>query len=168
MHERGERCALRPGNVHSADDWEEVLKLVIARCADHHVMRFFRADSAFAIPELYKTLEAAGYFYAIWLRVNRVLQGRIAHLLKRPVGRPPKGVNRVYGDGCIRRHHGTSPAVLSHGSNGIRVSCSRAPVLSLSTDPRSGTGSSDFTISVARQNSTFLGRLLQNILPGND
>jgi hypothetical protein len=29
-----ERCALRPGNVHSADGWEEVLKPVIARYAD--------------------------------------------------------------------------------------------------------------------------------------
>ncbi len=29
---------------------------------------------------------------------NRVIQGRIAHLLKRPVGRPPKGVKRIYGD----------------------------------------------------------------------
>jgi hypothetical protein len=61
-------------------------------------MRFFRGDAAFAIPALYKTLETAGYFYAIRLRANRVLQGRIGHLLKRPVGRPPKGVKRVYGD----------------------------------------------------------------------
>mgnify|MGYP000352269754 CR=1 FL=1 len=93
-----ERCALRPGNVHSADGWEAVLKPVIARYADRHLMRLFRGDAAFAIPELYKTLEAAGYFYAIRLRANRVLQSRIAHLLKRPVGRPPKGVKRVYGD----------------------------------------------------------------------
>jgi len=50
------------------------------------------------MPELYKTLETAGDFYAIRLRANRVLQGRIAHLLKRPVGRPPKGVKRVYSD----------------------------------------------------------------------
>jgi hypothetical protein len=93
-----ERCALRPGNVHSADGWEEVLKPVIARYADRHLMRFFRGDAAFAIPELYKTLELENYFYAIRLRANRVLQGKIAHLLKRPVGRPPKGVKRIYGD----------------------------------------------------------------------
>jgi hypothetical protein len=61
-------------------------------------MRFFRGDAAFSIPELYKTLEAGRYYYAIRLRTNRVLQGRIAHLLKRPVGRPPKGVKRIYGD----------------------------------------------------------------------
>jgi hypothetical protein len=51
-----ERCALRPGNVHSTDGWQGVLKPVIARYADRHLMRFFRADAAFAIPELYKTL----------------------------------------------------------------------------------------------------------------
>ena len=93
-----ERCALRPGNVHSADGWEAVLKPVIARYADRHLMRLSRGDAAFAIPELYKILETAGYFYAIRLHANRVLQSRIAHLLKRPVGRPPKRVKRVYGD----------------------------------------------------------------------
>ncbi len=87
-----ERCALRPGNVHSADGWEAVLKPVIARHADRHLMRFFWGDAAFAFPILYKTLEAERYYYAIRLHTNRVLQGRISHLLKRPVGRPPKGV----------------------------------------------------------------------------
>jgi len=84
--------------VHSADEWEAVLKPVMARYADRHLMRFFRGDAAFALPKLYKTLEAERYYYAIRLRTNRVLQGRIAHLLKRPVGRPPKGVKRIYGD----------------------------------------------------------------------
>jgi len=73
------------------------LKPVMARYADHHLMRFFRGDAAFAIPELYKNLEADGYFYAIRLRANRVLQDRFAHLLKRPVGRPPNHVRRIYG-----------------------------------------------------------------------
>lgn len=98
MHEKGERCALRPGNLHSADGWEEVLKPVMARYADRHLMQVFRADAAFAISKLYKTLEAEEYYYAIRLGTNCVLQGRIAHLLKRPVGRPPKGVKRIYGD----------------------------------------------------------------------
>jgi hypothetical protein len=72
-----ERCALRPGNVHSADGWEVVLKPVIARYADRHLMRFFQGDAAFTIPELYRTLEAEDYFYAIRLRANRVLQSKI-------------------------------------------------------------------------------------------
>ena len=93
-----ERCALQPGNVHSADGWKDVLKSVMARYADRHLMRFFRGDAAFAIPDLYEMLEAESYFYAIRLRTNRVLQGRIAHLLKRPVGRPPNHVRRTCGD----------------------------------------------------------------------
>jgi hypothetical protein len=31
-----ERCALRPGNVHSADGWENVLKLAICQHVDRH------------------------------------------------------------------------------------------------------------------------------------
>ena len=93
-----ERRALRPGNVHSADGWKDVLKSAMARYADRHLMRFFRGDAAFAIPDLYGMLEAESYFYAIRLRTNRVLQGKIAHLLKRPVGRPPNHVRRTYGD----------------------------------------------------------------------
>ena len=63
--------ALRNGNVHSADDWKALLAPVIARYAERDIMRFFRGDAAFAIPELYETLEAAGYFYAIRLKKKR-------------------------------------------------------------------------------------------------
>jgi hypothetical protein len=92
-----ERCTLRPGNDHSAGGWEAVLKPVIARCADRHMIRFFRADAAFSIPGLCEIPEAKDYFQTIRLRTNRVLQGRIAHPLKRPTGRPPKGGKRIYG-----------------------------------------------------------------------
>jgi hypothetical protein len=37
-------------------------------------------------------LEVEGYNYTIRLKANSVLQVHIAHLLKRPVGRPPKYV----------------------------------------------------------------------------
>ena len=93
-----ERCKLRPGNVHSADGWEEVLKPVMARYDGRDILRLFRADAAFALPALYVTLETAGYLYAIRLPKNTILQERIADLLKRPVGRPPNEVRRVYGD----------------------------------------------------------------------
>ena len=86
------RKSLDTGGIHTC--WA---RAVMARYADRHLMRLFRGDAAFAIPSLYKTLEAEGYFYAIRLRANRVLQGRIAHLLKRPVGRPPNHVRRIYG-----------------------------------------------------------------------
>ncbi|MCA1776776.1 MAG: IS1380 family transposase, partial [Loktanella sp.] len=57
-----ERCALRHGNVHSADGWQDVLDPVIARYAKRDIMRFFRADAAYAIPAIYARLEEAGYF----------------------------------------------------------------------------------------------------------
>jgi len=94
-----ERCALRHGNVHSADGWQDVLDPVIARYAKRDLMRFFRADAAYAIPAIYGRLEAAGYFYAIRLPANSVLREKIAHRLTRPVGRPsPTKVKRLYED----------------------------------------------------------------------
>ena len=91
-----ERCALRPGNVHSADGWREVLEPVVSRYRDRKLRRYFRADAAFASPEVYEFLEAEGFLYAIRLPANRVLQQSIAHLLRRPVGRPPKEVRRYH------------------------------------------------------------------------
>ncbi len=92
-----ERCALRNGNVHSADDWKALLTPVIERYAQRDIMRFFRGDAAFAIPELYETLETAGYSYAIRLKKNAVLEDKISHRLTRPVGRPSKTkVKRFY------------------------------------------------------------------------
>ena len=43
-------------------------------------------DAAFALPDVYEFLEAEGFGYAIRLPANTILQGNIAHLLKRPVG----------------------------------------------------------------------------------
>jgi hypothetical protein len=91
-----ERCALRPGNVHSADGWQEVLEPVVARYRGKFKRRYFRADAAFANPEVYEFLEVEGYKYAIRLPANRVLQERITYLLKRPVGRPPNHVQRFH------------------------------------------------------------------------
>jgi hypothetical protein len=91
-----ERCALRPGNVHSADGWKNVLEPVVARYRKRDLRRYFRGDAAFANPEVYEFLEAEGYKYAIRLPANRLLQERIGSLLKRPVGRPPLTVGRCY------------------------------------------------------------------------
>ena len=91
-----ERCALRPGNVHSADGWRPTLEPVVARYRDRDLRRYFRADAAFANPEVYEFLEVEGFKYAIRLPANQVLQQRIAYLLKRPVGRPPNHVQRFH------------------------------------------------------------------------
>ena len=85
-----ERCALRPGNVHSAEDWRSVLAPVIARYRESGLALYFRGDAAFSKPEIYDVLESEGIGYAIRLPANRVLQERIGHLLTRPVGRPPR------------------------------------------------------------------------------
>ena len=91
-----ERCALRPGNVHSAHGWREVLEPVVKRYRKRKLRRYFRADAAFASPAVYEFLEAEGFLYAIRLPANRVLREYIAHLLTRPVGRPPNHVRRYY------------------------------------------------------------------------
>src|SRR5918912_3183480 len=68
-----ERCALRPGNVHSAEGWREVLEPVVARYRGRVRRRYFRADAAFASPEVYSFLEVEGFRYAIRLPANRTL-----------------------------------------------------------------------------------------------
>ena len=69
-----ERCSLRPGNVHSADNWASVLKPVVVRYKGRKVRLYFRGDAAFASPDLYEFLEAESYKYAIRLPRNHVLQ----------------------------------------------------------------------------------------------
>jgi Transposase DDE domain group 1 len=91
-----ERCELRPGNVHSADGWQDVLEPVVARYRGKVSRIYFRADAAFANPDVYEFLEGEGIKYAIRLPKNRVLQDRIGYLLKRPVGRPPNEVRRFH------------------------------------------------------------------------
>src|SRR6516162_8152545 len=91
-----ERCALRPGNVHSADGWRDLLEPVIARYRRTTKRRYFRGDAAFADPQVYELLEAEGYKYTIRLPANSVLQQSIGWLLARPLGRPPHEVRRYH------------------------------------------------------------------------
>jgi hypothetical protein len=79
---------LRPGNVHSAEDWEELLLPEIERQQKLGKEVVFRADSAFAKPEIYEALEERGVRYAIRIPSNDGLERDIAELLTRPVGRP--------------------------------------------------------------------------------
>jgi hypothetical protein len=83
-----EQSLLREGNVHSARDWRAVLEPVVARYHNRPLRRYFRADAAFAQPELYEYLEAEGFEYAIRLPANDALLRDIEPLLTRPVGRP--------------------------------------------------------------------------------
>src|SRR3974377_2471472 len=79
---------LRPGNVHSADDWEELFLPEIERQQKLGKEVVFRADAAFAKPEIYEALEERGVKYAIRIPANENLERDIAELLPRPVGRP--------------------------------------------------------------------------------
>ena len=79
---------LRPGNVHSADGWEELLLPEIERQQTLGKEVVFRADAAFAKPEIYEALEERGVKYAIRIPANDSLERDIAELLTRPVGRP--------------------------------------------------------------------------------
>ena len=72
-----ERCALRPGNLHSADGWQEVLDPVVQRYRGKVSRLHFRADAGFANPDVYEYLEAERINYAIRLPANRILQDRI-------------------------------------------------------------------------------------------
>jgi hypothetical protein len=79
---------LRPGNVHSAEDWQELLLPEIERQQKRGKEVLFRADAAFAKPEIYEALEERGVKYAIRIPANDGLERDIAELLTRPVGRP--------------------------------------------------------------------------------
>ena len=79
---------LRPGNVHSAEGWAELLLPEIERQQKLGKEVVFRADAAFAKPEIYEALEEQGVKYAIRIPANDNLERDVAELLPRPVGRP--------------------------------------------------------------------------------
>lgn len=91
LFNRGGDCLaakLRPGNVHSADSWAELLLPEIERQQARGKEVVFRGDAAFAKPELYEALEVREVKYAIRLPANDNLQRNIRELMTRPVGRP--------------------------------------------------------------------------------
>ena len=58
-------ASLRPGNVPSADDWDDLLVPEIARQQAEGLRVAFRADAAFARPAIYERLEQHDVDYAI-------------------------------------------------------------------------------------------------------
>jgi len=83
-----EGAVLRPGNVHSADGWKEFLSPIVEKYKAMDKKLYLRGDAAFASPDMYEYLEDKGILYAIRLKANNNLYGKIDHLMTRPVGRP--------------------------------------------------------------------------------
>jgi len=79
---------LRPGNVRSAEGWEELLLPEIERQQRMGKEVAFRAEVAFAKREIHEALEEWGVKYTIRIPANDNLERDIAELLPRPVGRP--------------------------------------------------------------------------------
>ena len=74
---------LRPGNVHGADDWEELLLPEIERQQKHGKEVVVRADAAFAKPEIYEAQSKRLAVYYLMLggqngnpRINAPVGGR--------------------------------------------------------------------------------------------
>ena len=67
-------ATLRPGNVHSADDWADLLVPEIDRQQAEGTRVAFRADAAFAKPEFYEALEQRDVDYAIRMPANKSLE----------------------------------------------------------------------------------------------
>ncbi len=86
-----------------------VLKPVVARYQGKVSRIYFRADAAFAMPEVYEFLEAERIKYAIRLPANQILQHRIGYLLKRPVGRPSNDVRRFHANFIYQAGTWTKP-----------------------------------------------------------
>ena len=119
------RCLLRPGHVHSAEDWRSVLEPVLGRYRERGIELDFRADAAFAKPELYELLEAEEIRYAIRLPANRVLMARIGHLLTAPSA-ARRGSRRCPSPASATRPRaGASRGGWWPRSGGIRASCPR-------------------------------------------
>jgi DDE family transposase len=68
---------LRPGNVHSAEGWEELLLPEIERQQRRGKVVVFRADAAFAKPEVYEALEQRQVRYVIPFRPMTIWSARL-------------------------------------------------------------------------------------------
>jgi len=118
---------LRPGNVHSAEGWEELLLPEIVRQQRRGKEVVFRSDAAFAKPEVYDALELRGVKCAIGIPANEKLERDVAELLACQVVRP----SHKPGVWCKSFFSRTPPVGRQQGERWRRLSimpgsCSRA------------------------------------------
>ena len=100
---------LRSGNVASADDCEELLVPEIDRQQASVLRVAFRADAAFARPEIYEALEARSVQYAVRIPANKHLELAIEDLLFRSRGRPSRTPLVRYKSFHYQAHSWTTP-----------------------------------------------------------
>src|ERR1039457_6475291 len=79
---------LRPGNVHSAEGWEELLLPEIELQQKRSKEVAFRADAAFAKLFIDTALKGRGVKSPIRIPANENLEQDVVELLLRPMGRP--------------------------------------------------------------------------------
>ena len=75
FNREGDCLAPSFAGVHGAEDWDELLLPEIERQQKRGKEVVFRADAAFAKPEIYEALEERGVKYAIRLPANANLGG---------------------------------------------------------------------------------------------
>ena len=133
---------LRPGNVHSAEDWDELLLPEIERQQAEGKQVTFRADAAFAKPEIYEAMEERGVDYVIRIPANKSLELEIEDILFRPPGRPnAKPLVRYLRDAHtypqVARRQGASfpPRMIADRSSPSRVRCAASRPGRLRADP---------------------------------
>jgi hypothetical protein len=97
-----EGAHLRPGNVHSADGWRALLVPIVERYRAVGKKLYFRADAAFASPDMYEYLEDNNILYAMRIKANNRLYEHVDYLMTRPVGRPSAKPKVFYHDFSYR------------------------------------------------------------------
>src|ERR1019366_4366782 len=79
---------LRPGNVHSAEDWDELLLPEIERQQAEGKQVAFRTDAAFAKPEIYEAWENRVVMYRFPIPATDAVARAMGGFLMRPEGSP--------------------------------------------------------------------------------
>ena len=117
---------LRPGNVHSAEDWDELLLPEIERQQAAGKQVTFRGDAAFAKPEIYESSEERGSAVRHSHSGQQELGiGDRRHPVS-PAGKAlPQALGALQEFFAIRRRAGQSHGASSPRSSITRASCSR-------------------------------------------
>ena len=124
------RRSWRPGNVHSAAEWDELLLPEIERQQAEGKQVTSAPMAAFAKPEIYEALEERSVDYAIRIPANKELRvGERTFCFVRRAGLPSSRwcATRAF---AIRRRVGRGPEELSPRWNITRANSSRASDLS--------------------------------------